>query len=45
VGDAERGPPIWEVVAEHLRDLKVVKPGVVPMPRLRGVAPDDPGLG
>jgi sulfur-oxidizing protein SoxB len=45
VGDAERGPPIWDVVAEHLRDLKVVKPGAVQMPRLRGVAPDDPGLG
>ena len=44
VGDAERGPPIWEVVAEHLRDLKVVKPRAAQMPRLRGVVPGDPGL-
>ena len=45
VSDAEHGPPIWEVVAEHLRDLKVVKPSVPQTPRLRGVASDDPGLG
>jgi hypothetical protein len=33
------------VVAEYLRDLKVVKPRAAWMPRLRGVLPDDPGLG
>src|SRR6202035_715597 len=43
--DAEHGPPVWEVVAEHLRDIKVVKPRAPWMPRLRGVAADDPGLG
>jgi S-sulfosulfanyl-L-cysteine sulfohydrolase len=43
--DVEHGPPIWEVVAEYLRDAKVVKPRAAWMPRLRGVAPDDPGLG
>jgi len=45
VNEAEHGPPVWEVVAEYLRDLKVVKPRAAWMPRLRGVLPDDPGLG
>jgi len=45
VSDAEHGPPVWEVVADYLRDLKVVSAVAVAMPRLRGVAPDDPGLG
>jgi len=45
VGDAEHGAPAWEVVAEYLRDVKEVKPGPARMPRLRGVPPDDPGLG
>ena len=45
VYEAERGPPIWEVVAGYLRDVKVVKPRAPWMPRLRGVPPDDPGLG
>jgi len=43
--DAEHGPPVWDVVAEHLRDIKVVKLRAAWMPRLRGVAADDPGLG
>ncbi len=45
VSDAEHGAPIWEVVAQYLRDLKVVRPREPDAPRLRGVAPDDPGLG
>jgi sulfur-oxidizing protein SoxB len=45
VNDAEHGPPVWEVVAEYLRDLKVVKPRAAWMPRLRGVPTDEPGLG
>jgi sulfur-oxidizing protein SoxB len=45
VTDVERGPPIWDVAAEYLRDLKVVKPRAPQMPRLRGIARDDPGLG
>jgi sulfur-oxidizing protein SoxB len=45
VNDVEHGPPVWEVVSEYLRDQKVVRPRAAWMPRLRGVAPDDPGLG
>jgi sulfur-oxidizing protein SoxB len=45
VNDAEHGPPIWDVVADYLREVKVVKPRAAWMPRLRGVRPDDPGLG
>jgi S-sulfosulfanyl-L-cysteine sulfohydrolase len=45
VSDVEHGPPIWDVVAEYLRDVKVVKARAGWKPRLRGVAPDDPGLG
>jgi sulfur-oxidizing protein SoxB len=45
VYEAEHGPPVWEVVADYLRDVKVVRPRAPWMPRLRGVAPDDPGLG
>jgi sulfur-oxidizing protein SoxB len=45
VNDAEHGPPVWEVVAQYLRDVKVVKPRAAWMPRLRGVPADDPGLG
>jgi len=44
VNDAEHGPPVWEVVAEYLRDVKTIKPRVPWRPRLRGVPPDDPGL-
>jgi S-sulfosulfanyl-L-cysteine sulfohydrolase len=45
VSDAEHGPPVWDVVAEYLRDLKVVTPRQANQPRLRGVSPADPGLG
>ena len=45
VKDAPHGPAIWDVVADYLREVKVVKPRAAWMPRLRGVAPDDPGLG
>jgi sulfur-oxidizing protein SoxB len=45
VNDAPHGPAIWDVVADYLREVKVVKPRAAWMPRLRGVAPDDPGLG
>jgi sulfur-oxidizing protein SoxB len=43
-GDIQRGLPVWDLVAEYLRDIKVVKPHAAWMPRLRGVSPDDPGL-
>jgi sulfur-oxidizing protein SoxB len=45
VNETEHGPPVWEVVAEHLRDLKVVTPRAAWRPQLRGVPRDDPGLG
>jgi S-sulfosulfanyl-L-cysteine sulfohydrolase len=43
-GDIRRGLPVWDLVAEYLRDIKVVKPRAAWMPRLRGVSADDPGL-
>ncbi len=38
------GEPIWEVVAQYLRDKKVIAPRRLNLPRLEGVA-GDPGLG
>jgi S-sulfosulfanyl-L-cysteine sulfohydrolase len=38
------GEPIWDVVAQYLRDKKVVTPRQINLPRLDGVA-GDPGLG
>jgi len=37
------GPPVWDVVAEYLRDLKVVKIDKIETPRLINVA-GNPGL-
>jgi len=37
------GEPIWEVVAQYLRDKKVIAPRRLNLPRLEGVA-GDPGL-
>lgn len=37
------GQPIWDVVAEYLRDAKTVKVDKLNMPKLKGVA-DNPGL-
>jgi sulfur-oxidizing protein SoxB len=37
------GEPIWEVVAQYLRDKKVIAPRKPNVPRLEGVA-SDPGL-
>ena len=37
------GEPIWEVVAQYLRDKKVIAPPRLNLPRLEGVA-GDPGL-
>lgn len=43
--DVRRGLPVWDVVAEYLRDIKVVKPRAAWTPRLRGLSADDAGLG
>jgi sulfur-oxidizing protein SoxB len=45
VNDAEHGPPVWEVVAQYLRDRKIVRSEPAYQPRLRTVSPADPGLG
>jgi S-sulfosulfanyl-L-cysteine sulfohydrolase len=45
VNDAEHGPPVWDVVAQYLRDRKVLAARPADQPRLRGVSPADPGLG
>jgi sulfur-oxidizing protein SoxB len=37
------GEPIWEIVAQYLRDKKVIAPRRLNVPRLEGVA-GDPGL-
>ncbi len=37
------GEPIWELVARHLRQKKVVKPGKIDSPRLIGMA-GNPGM-
>jgi len=37
------GEPIWEIVAQYLRDKKVIAPRRLNLPRLEGVA-GDPGL-
>ena len=43
VGSVAPGPPIWEVVAEYLRDTGVANIDKLNTPVLRGVA-DNPGL-
>lgn len=44
VGGRSQGPPVWEVVAAHLRNNKHVKPQELEWPKLRGVE-QNPGLG
>jgi sulfur-oxidizing protein SoxB len=43
VGSQASGAPIWDVVAEYLRDRKTVKVGSLNQPLLRGVA-GNPGI-
>lgn len=43
VGSQSPGAPIWEVVAEYLRDVKTVKVERLNTPKLKGVA-GNPGL-
>jgi len=44
VGSQAPGPPIWEVVAQYLRDVGEVRIGRLNTPRLLNVA-DNPGIG
>jgi len=37
VGSVAEGPPIWDVVAEYLRDAKVARVGTLNTPVLKGV--------
>jgi sulfur-oxidizing protein SoxB len=37
------GEPIWEVVAQYLRDIKTVKPVNLNLPTLKGVG-NNPGM-
>ncbi|MDH4285632.1 MAG: 5'-nucleotidase C-terminal domain-containing protein, partial [Gallionellaceae bacterium] len=41
--DAVKGEPIWDVVSTYLRDIKVVKPRKLDLPRLIGTA-GNPGI-
>jgi len=43
VGSVAEGRPIWEVVADYLRDAKTVKLEKVNLPKLKGMD-DNPGL-
>ena len=43
VGEGVTGVPIWDVVAEYLRDVKVIKPLKPNQPRLIGMA-ENPGM-
>jgi sulfur-oxidizing protein SoxB len=43
VGSQSPGPPIWEVVADYLRDQKVAKIGKFNTPKLKGVE-GNPGI-
>ncbi len=43
VGSQSPGAPIWDVVAEYLRDRKTIKVGTLNTPRLVNVA-DNPGI-
>ena len=43
VGEGVQGAPIWEVVAEYLRDVKVVKAVKLNQPKVIGMG-DNPGM-
>jgi S-sulfosulfanyl-L-cysteine sulfohydrolase len=44
VGEGATGVPIWEVVAQYLRDVKVVKNVKLNTPKIVGIAKNDPGI-
>lgn len=43
VADGVQGTPIWDVVAEYLRDQKVIKPVQLNQPNVVGMA-GNPGM-
>ena len=43
VGEGVSGTPIWDVVAEYLRDIKVVKPRKLNEPKIVGIG-KNPGI-
>ena len=43
VGEGVTGAPIWDVVAEYLRDMKVIKPVNLNQPKVIGMG-DNPGM-
>ena len=43
VAEDASGEPVWDVVARHLRDRKVIAPPKLNQPRLVGVG-SNPGL-
>jgi sulfur-oxidizing protein SoxB len=43
VGEGVRGAPIWDVVAEYLRDVKVIKPVNLNQPKIIGMS-GNPGM-
>ena len=44
VGEGVTGAPIWEVVAEYLRDIKVIKPVKLNLPKVVGIGNGNPGM-
>ncbi len=44
VAEGASGPPIWEVVAQYLRDKKVIKGLKLHQPKIVGIPKNDPGV-
>lgn len=44
VGEGVTGVPIWDVVAEYLRDVKVIKPVKLNLPKVVGIGNNNPGI-
>ncbi len=44
VGEGVTGAPIWDVVAEYLRDMKVIKPVKLNLPKVVGIGSSNPGM-
>ncbi len=44
VGEGVTGTPIWDVVAEYLRDIKVIKPVKLNLPKVVGIGNNNPGI-
>jgi sulfur-oxidizing protein SoxB len=44
VGEGVSGAPIWDVVSEYLRDVKVIKPVKLNLPKVVGIGNSNPGM-